>query len=372
MDFEAILAQVTKDDKKFSNKKKKDFGIPTYSPNRHYLDLASNNYFLALIYLRDIIKLTTDYYFRNILGAKNVDLFMLTPSVSSPMGPGSDSEAINIKFGKLVTNLVDSSQFGFEPLLLNDVDKVYCYMPSMRGENPDKRHLNQFFHCEAEIKGDIFAIKKVATDYIKLICKACLRAKNIINLISTDPDKTRLMLTGVISQPSFLDISFDEAIKLLESSGNKKMIRYKKYGRDISAEGEIALFNLLGVNRPIWLNNFDRDRVPFYQKPDPKNEDKVINADFLVPPLTRNAFGGELIGSGQRQDNSREMKESLIRQGVEIGPYKWYINLREQPGYQITSGFGMGVERFIAWILGLSDIKDTILYPRLKNIKMYP
>jgi asparaginyl-tRNA synthetase len=242
----------------------------------------------------------------------------------------------------------------------------------MRGENPDKRHLNQFFHCEAEIKGDIFAIKKVATDYIKLICKACLRAKNIINLISTDPDKTRLMLTGVISQPSFLDISFDEAIKLLESSGNKKMIRYKKYGRDISAEGEIALFNLLGVNRPIWLNNFDRDRVPFYQKPDPKNEDKVINADFLVPPLTRNAFGGELIGSGQRQDNSREMKESLIRQGVEIGPYKWYINLREQPGYQITSGFGMGVERFIAWILGLSDIKDTILYPRLKNIKMYP
>ena len=71
------------------------------------------------------------------------------------MGPGSDSEVIPIKFGKYNSFLVDSSQFGFEPLLLNKLDKVYCYLPSMRGENPDKRHLNQFFHCEAEIKGTL-------------------------------------------------------------------------------------------------------------------------------------------------------------------------------------------------------------------------
>ena len=68
--------------------------------------------------LRDIIKLTTDFYFKDIVEAKNIDLFMLTTSVSSPMGHGSDSEAIAIKFGNLETNLVDSSQFGFEPLLL--------------------------------------------------------------------------------------------------------------------------------------------------------------------------------------------------------------------------------------------------------------
>lgn len=73
---------------------------------------------------------------------------MLTPSVSSPTGPISDSEVIKIKFGKYDSYLVDSSQFGFEPLLLNRLDRVYCYLPSMRGENPDKRHLNQFFHCE--------------------------------------------------------------------------------------------------------------------------------------------------------------------------------------------------------------------------------
>jgi len=61
---------------------------------------------------------------------------MLTPSVSSPMGPGSDSEAIELQFGDLSTFLTDSSQFGFEPLIMNGLDKVYCYLPSMRGEDP--------------------------------------------------------------------------------------------------------------------------------------------------------------------------------------------------------------------------------------------
>ena len=117
--------------------------------------------------------------------AKNVDLFMMTPSVSSPMGPGSDSEAIQIKFGNLNTNLVDSSQFGFEPLLLNGFDKVYCYLPSMRGENPDKRHLNQFFHCEAEIKGTLNDLIPIIETYIKTLCETVLLMPNIIDKIIT-------------------------------------------------------------------------------------------------------------------------------------------------------------------------------------------
>ena len=87
--------------------------------------------------MRHYIKIASDYYFGVECGAKNIDLFMLTPSVSSPMGPASDSEPNLIKFGKYNSNLVDSSQFGLEPLLLNGIDMVYCYMPSMRGENPD-------------------------------------------------------------------------------------------------------------------------------------------------------------------------------------------------------------------------------------------
>jgi len=372
MNFKEILAQIKKTDQEFLKKNRKDFHLPKYNPNTHYLDLTSSNYFVALISLRDIIKLTTDYYFRETVGAKNVDLFMLTPSVSSPIGLGSDSEAIEIKFGDLTTNLVDSSQFGFEPLLLNNFNKLYCYMPSMRGENPDERHLNQFFHCETEIRGEISELKNIAQDYVKILSKTCLQVENIINLISVNPDATKRTLKNIVDDSDFINIEFDEAVKILEDHGKKAMINYTKSGRDISSQGEIELFKLLQTDVPVWLNNFDRDRVPFYQKPNPNNNEKVINSDLLMPPLIKGAFGGEVLGSGQRQDDVLEMKESLLRQGIDLSPYKWYLNLREQKHYSTTSGFGMGIERFITWMLCLSDIKDSIIYPRLKNIKTFP
>ena len=100
---------------------------PEYDSNTYHLDITRNPYFDALILLRHYIKRTSDEYFSNIVGAKNVDLFMLTPSVSSPMGYGSDSEAVPIKFGNQLTYLVDSSQFGFEPLLFQGNNKLYCY-----------------------------------------------------------------------------------------------------------------------------------------------------------------------------------------------------------------------------------------------------
>lgn len=158
---------IVADDFKISKMDSGSFGMPDYDPGRYYKDIASNNYFYALLVLRHYLKFISDYYFGINLGAKNVDLFMLTPSVSSPMGPGSDSEAIQIKFGNLETFLVDSSQFGFEPLLLNKFDKVYCYLPSMRGENPDARHLNQFFHCELEMKGKLNDLLPIIEGYIK-------------------------------------------------------------------------------------------------------------------------------------------------------------------------------------------------------------
>jgi asparaginyl-tRNA synthetase len=131
--------------------------------------------------------------------------------------------------------------------------------------------------------------------------------------------------------------------------------------------------DILKTKLPIWLTNFDRDRVPFYQKPDYKNPEKTISADLLFPPMTKGAFGGEIVGSGQRQDSAEEMYESLKRQN-NISPisYEWYIDLRRQPNYKATSGFGLGIERFIAWSLGKDNIRDVILYPRIKNTKTFP
>lgn len=363
---------IREDDGKFFTYDRSAFDVPQYTPEAHYLDLTKSKYFKAVVFLRHYIKMTSDYYFSVEQKAKNVDLFMLTPSVSSPMGPGSDSEAIPIKFGALNSYLVDSSQFGFEPLLLNGIEKVYCYLPSMRGEDPDKRHLNQFFHCEAEIQGGIKKLIPIIEGFVQRLARTTLLMNNIVNNISVDPDRTRAALERILKSKSFPEMGFDEAVDTLIKNGKGHLVNFSESGRDISSGGELELMKMLEIDVPIWIKNYDRNRVPFYQKPNPENTDKVINADLLFPPLLKGSFGGEIIGCGQRQDNEQEMRESLDRQGISSDPYRWYINLRSLPNYKTTSGFGIGIERFIAWALCRDNIRDVILYPRLKGELSFP
>lgn len=130
---------------------------------------------------------------------------------------------------------------------------------------------------------------------------------------------------------------------------------------------------VLNLKTPLWIKYYDRDRVPFYQKPHPQFPDKVINADLIFPPLIENSFGGEIVGCGQRQDIPEEMYASLQRQeNLSSKLYEWYIELRRQPTYKKTSGFGLGIERFISWSLAQESIRNATIYPRLKNIKTYP
>jgi asparaginyl-tRNA synthetase len=351
----------------------KNLKPPKYSSKDYSKNLTENKYFDALITIRHYIKIATDIYFGEIIGAKNVDLFMLTPSISSPMGPGSDSEAIPIKFGNLDTFLVDSSQFGFEPLLFQNLDKVYCYLPSMRGEDPDSRHLNQFFHSEAEIVGTLKDLTPIVEGYVRALSDTLLAMEPLVSSMSVDYSKTKQALEKISTSKSFQVIPFGDAFQNLQNVKSKKqLIEVTKFGRQITSEGEKELMKKLSIDKPLWMSGFDRKTVPFYQKPNPDNQKIVINADLLFPPLTAKGFGGEILGSGQRQDCEKELIESMKQQGINKYPYQWYINLRNLPNYRTTSGFGLGIERFLAWSLGYEDIKDVILYPRLKNVKTIP
>ncbi len=348
------------------------YKVPSYNPQTHYLRVADSPYFRRLVELRHYLRKITDEYWSQKQKALSVDLFMMTPSISSPIGPSSDSKPIPIRLGKLKTFLVDSAQFGLEAVLMNNFDKVYCYLPSMRGENPDNSHLNQFYHCEAEIKGSINDLIPVIEAYVKVLVKTLIDLPELVGDLSINKKATNKTAEIILATKKFPRFSFDEAVELLKKNKLSKLIRTINHNRDIRSPGEIALGQLLRLRTPFWIYNYDRDRVPFYQKPDPKNSNKVLNADLIFPPLFSGAFGGEIAGCGQRQDNKDELLESMLRQNISANLYEWYIHLRELPNYQTTSGFGLGIERFIAWILGQGNIRDVILYPRLKNVKTFP
>jgi asparaginyl-tRNA synthetase len=205
--------ELSNDDSLFSGQA--DLVPPPYNPETYYKDIATHLYFKALIVLRHHLKRATDDYMSQTVQAKNVDLFMMTPSVSSPMGPGSDSEAIPIHFGTLKTYLVDSSQFGFEPLLLLGLKKVYCYLPSLRGEDPDARHLNQFFHAEAEISGDLNELLPLIEGYVRYLSQTLLSLPVICGSLSGNSEATTVALTRIVESVNFPRITFDEAAILL-------------------------------------------------------------------------------------------------------------------------------------------------------------
>lgn len=367
-----IKSLLLADDKNISQLKG-SFKIPAYNPLQHYKHLTNSKYYHTLVVLRHYIKVVSDYYFGSKQKAKNIDLFMITPSVSSPTGPGSDSEPIKLNLGRLEAYLTDSSQFGFEPLLMNNFKKVYCYLPSMRGENPDDRHLNQFFHCEMEMIGALEKLIPIIEGYVKILCQTVLLMKNTLNKISDYPVISKTALKEVINSKKFPEITFDKAVEMLIKNKKEKYLNLTSSGRDITPKGEVELMNILKIKTPIWIKYFDRNRVAFYQKPTGPKKDKTINADLVFPALKENAFGGEIVGAGQRQNNSTEIYTSLKSQNnISSKPYEWYINLRRLPEYRTTSGFGLGIERFIAWVLVKKNIRDVILYPRLKNIKACP
>ena len=339
-----------------------------FDSKKHVDNIISDNYYKNLILLRNKIEIECDNYFQK-LGAPKVDLYLISNSVSSPMALGSDSQPIEFNFDNKNYFLTDSSQFGMEPLLFNSFDMVYCYLPSFRGEVPDKRHLNQFFHCEAEMKGGYEDVMNVAEGLVKHL------TKTIINSLKQEDfcfDQLENLnnLERVVSD-KFLRIKFDDAVKLLEDNGHRKLVEYKKFGRVLTNEAESMITKLVGNNTlPVWVTNYDRDSVAFYQKPDPKNNSTVLNADLLVPSFSNNGFVGEILGLGQRQDNSLSIIESMDRQKINnTGQYDWYVKLRNNKDYCPSSGFGMGIERYISWILMLNSIADASIYPVMKGVK---
>ena len=273
-----------------------------------------------------------------------------TGSASSPMEPGSDSEPVKAIISNNLVLLTDSAQFHLEYGCRAMKQGCFYYGHSFRDEVPDIRHLSQFSHAEAEIPGTLTDVKKLVEEYIKYVTKVIWYdlKEELKNIPGAEKRISKLLDKNF----TFKTITFQEAYKKL-SQYPEAFKKCTENGWRITSFGEKKLLELMGDF--VWIEHWDKLTVPFYQAYDLRTN-TTFNADLL--------FGiGEVVGAGQRHETGSELRMALKEHSLSDSDYKWYIELKEKYPMK-TSGFGMGVERYLMWVLGVQDIRSVEIFPR--------
>jgi asparaginyl-tRNA synthetase len=322
-----------------------------------YLRALSDPWFRDLVALQDAIT-TATYDFFGGKGMRTLHMPITTGSISSPMGLGSDSKPVSIDLFGVPTYLADSMQFMLEYGCRLHQAGCYYLMPSFRGEDPDETHLCQFYHSEAEIPGTLDDVIALVEGYLRSMTSAILDSCG--EIISRRSDPRRLLGLAQLGG-SLPRVTVDEALRLLD--GRSGMSRVNDAGvRVLTRAGEQALIAKFGGF--VWLTHPTHLSVPFYQAfADPEGRTAAA-ADLL--------FGmGETVGSGQRHQTGDDLLLAFQRHGVDPEAYDWYLQMRNAYPMQ-TSGFGLGVERYLCWLLDHKDIRDMQILPRVNGVEIIP
>lgn len=324
------------------------------NPHNHINILLTDPWYRVLCSIyKSIFEATHQFYQK-----ENICPMMFpitTGSISSPMGLGSDSVPVSVTIRGKKVYLADSMQFSLEIGTRLSEHGAYYIMPTFRGEPTDERHLNEFVHSEAEIPGTIDDVMDLAERYIKYMIQYLLKHNSDdISRVAGDIEHLRIAL-----KRGFVRLAYADAVEALKYiPGATTQISDGLY--NITKVGEQQLLKEYGDF--VWLTDLPWLLVPFYQARS-KTNGTAIAADLL-------AGIGEILGCGQRVKTVADLEESLVAHNVDASEYLWYARMREISPLQ-TSGFGLGIERFILWLLKHDDIRDcTILLRDHDNISM--
>lgn len=328
------------------------------NPERHLETLLSSPWYKVLCKIHsEVLRLTHDFY--TLEGISPIVLPITTGSVSSPMGIGSDSLPVRVRFehtGQSVY-LADSMQFSLELGARLSDKGAYYVMPTFRGEDMDARHLNEFVHSEVEIFGTLEDVMGLAERYIQHLNRGILDScgPEIASVVGSVDH------IHAFTDTSFAAIEYKQALEeLMPYDGACKMLASGSY--DITPYGEKLLMEKHGDF--VWLKHLPWNVVPFYQKQHDSDPELSCTADLL-------AGIGEILGGGQRTLTASELDVSLAVHDVELNGYEWYRKMHEEYPVQ-TSGFGLGVERYILWLLQHDDIRDCTLLLRDHKKTLFP
>jgi asparaginyl-tRNA synthetase len=227
--------------------------------------------------------------------------------------------------------------------------KVYCFGPTFRAEkSKTRRHLTEFWMVEPEMAyATLEDVKRVAEEMIVFVVGRVLENRRE-ELKRLERDVTKLEAI----QAPFGRMSYDDAVKLLQSKGSEI-----QWGGDFGGTDETLLTE--DQQRPLMVDRYPTEIKAFYFEPDPDRPEVVLGVDVLAPEGY-----GEIIGGGQRIHSPELLLKRIEEHNLPKEAFNWYIDLRKY-GTVPHGGFGMGVERCVAWICGLEHIRETIAFPRM-------
>ena len=320
----------------------KEHGTAFLMDHRH-LWLRSSRQTAILKIRHEIIKACRDFF--DGRGFTLVDTPIFTPAACE----GTTTLFETDYFGEKAF-LTQSGQL-YSEASIAALGKVYCFGPTFRAEkSKTRRHLTEFWMVEPEVAyADLDDNMGLAEDFIVFIVQRILE-KRQEELKRLERDTGPL---EKVTKP-FPRISYNQAVKILKDHG----VDFED-GNDFGGGDETVISDQF--DRPVMVHRYPAAIKAFYMKRDPEDPSRALGVDVLAPEGY-----GEIIGGGQREDDYDTLVQRIKEHNLPPGAFDWYLDLRKY-GTVPHSGFGLGIERTVAWICKLPHVRETIPFPRMMH-----
>jgi asparaginyl-tRNA synthetase len=287
--------------------------------------------------------------------------FTLTdPPILTPAACEGTTTLFPVDYFDEQAYLTQSGQLYIEATAMA-LGKVYSFGPTFRAEkSKTRRHLTEFWMVEPEVAyAELEDIMALAEGLLSFLVQTCLeRRRPDLQTIGRDVSKLEKV------EAPFPRITYDEAVKMLQEAHAKGALENNfEWGGDLGSPDETYISSQF--DRPVMVHRYPAKVKAFYMEPDPQRPDLALCVDVLAPEGY-----GEIIGGSQRMASYDLLVKRIHDHGLPEEAFKWYLDLRKY-GSVPHAGFGMGIERAVAWICGLDHVRETIPFPRMLH-RLYP
>jgi asparaginyl-tRNA synthetase len=320
----------------------KEHGVDFLLDNRHFWLRSPRQRAIAVI-RHEVEQAIHDFFYEN--GFLRVDTPILTAAIGERSGLFATEyfdlgNAYLAQTGQLYGEAA-AAAFG----------KIYTFGPTFRAEkSKTRRHLTEFWMIEPEVAwNDSAANMVLQEDFVSFLVQRVLERRRP-ELAELERDVSKLENI----KPPFPRLNYTDAVALIQSKGSTTV-----WGDDLGAEDEALI--VADYDKPVFVFNYPKEAKAFYMKENPDDPRTVLCDDLLAPE----GFG-EMIGGSQREDDYDKLVARIKEEGLPMDAYEWYLDLRRY-GTFTHSGFGLGLERTVAWICGIQHIREVIAFPRMMH-----